>query len=75
METPFATKITQNAFCYHMVGTGRNILYDKRNRSVILSDANTGAPLKIIEKDEDLEFEDFVLVAQNIQMDMVDFSS
>lgn len=67
-----ATKITKNIFCYHLIGFEKNIIYDCTNRSLMLTCSKTGAPLEIIEKDEDLNFEDFVLVARNIFMDTVD---
>jgi len=72
MEATFATKITKNIFCYHLVGLKKNILYDTTNRSLIFSCALTGAPLEIVEKDEDLDFETFVLIARNIFLDILE---
>lgn len=69
-----ATKITQNIFCYHLVGFKKNILYDTRNRSLILSCSVTGAPLNIVEKDEDLDFETFVLIARDIFLNLIELS-
>lgn len=72
MIVDFALKISEKQFCYHLVGFNRNIVYDSINRSVILSDAETGAVLMIIEKDEDLDFDTFVLVSKNLWLDMID---
>lgn len=72
MITDFASKITKNIYCFHLVGFPYNVLYQCNNRSLILSDSETGAPLHIIEKDEDLDFETFVLISNNIWMDLID---
>ena len=75
MTTNFATKLTEKHFCYHLVGFNQNILYDTTNRSVILSDAETGAVITILEKDEDLDFGTFALVSENLWLDMIDSSN
>ena len=72
MITDFASKITNNIYCFKLVGFSYNVLYQCNNRSLILSDEETGAPLKIIEKDEDLDYETFILVSRNIWMDLID---
>ena len=72
MTTEFAIKITDSKFCYHLVGFNRNILYDSVNRSIVLSDAETGAVISVMEKDEDLDFEDFILVSKNLWLDFID---
>lgn len=72
MIVDFASKLTNSKFCYHLVGLNRNILYDTINRSIILSDSDTGAVIKIIEKDEDLDYEDFVLISKNLLIDIID---
>ena len=72
MIVDFASKLTKNKFCYHLVGFNSNVLYDTINRSIILSDADTGAVITIIEKDEDLDFDTFVLVSKNLWLDFID---
>ena len=72
MITEFAIKITNTSFCFHLRGFERNILYDTKNRSLILTESDTGALIKIIEKDEDLNYEDFVLVAKNMWFDLIE---
>jgi hypothetical protein len=67
-----STKISKTVFSYNLVGFNMNVIYNCRNRSLILADQETGAPLEIVEKDEDLDFEDFVLVARNLLMDLID---
>ena len=70
-----AIKITNKVFCYQLIGFEKNIIYDTNNRSLILTDANTGAPLKIVEKDQDLDFKVFVSVARNIYLALVEYSN
>ena len=70
MTTEFATKLTPNKFCYHLVGFQMNVLYDTANLSLVLTESDSGALLKVIEKDEDLDFDTFVLVSKNILTDL-----
>jgi hypothetical protein len=72
MNLTLATKPTKNSFCYHLVGFEKNIVYDCKNRSIMLTCSQTGAVLELYEKDEDLDFEDFVLVARNIFLDLIE---
>ena len=72
MNLTFATKPTKNIFCYHLVGFEKNIVYDCKNRSIMLTCSQTGAVLELYEKDEDLDFDDFVLVARNIFLDLIE---
>lgn len=72
MTTSFATKVTKNIFCYHLVGLNMNVIYSCVNRNVILSDSETGLPISIVEKDEDLDFETFVLIGKNVWLDLID---
>lgn len=72
MITEFATKVTKNIYCFRLIGFPYNVVYQCNNRSLILSDDETGAPLHIIEKDEDLDFDTFVLISKNIWMDLID---
>lgn len=70
-----ATKITKNTFLYHLIGFNKNVLYDTKNRSLILTCSKTGGVIEVVEKDEDLDFYTFVLIARNILMDLVEFSN
>ena len=72
MKSLFAHQITKTIFAYELIGFDKFISYDRNDRTILLNDAETGAPLKIKEKDEDLDFETFILVAQNMYMDMVE---
>ncbi len=72
MIVDFSSKLTEKQFCYHLVGFNRNVLYDTVNRSLILSESDTGAVLLTIEKDEDLDFDTFVLVSKNLLLDVID---
>lgn len=72
MIIDFASKITDKIFCFHLVGFNNAILYDTTNRSIVLTDSDTGAILTIMEKEEDLDYEDFVLVSKNLWLDMID---
>lgn len=67
-----AQKITNNIFTYQLTGFGQYLTYDASNRSLMLNDAETGAPLKIKEKDKDMDFDTFILVGRNVHLKMVE---
>ncbi len=75
MDTNLAVKITDKIFCFHLIGFEQDIIYSTVNRSLMLTDHETGAPIKIVEKDEDLLFEDFILVARNMLLDTIEISN
>ena len=73
MTTKFASKINKNVFCFRLIGFPYKILYQCTNGSLILADDDEiGAPIKIIEKEADLDFETFVLISKNLWMDLID---
>jgi hypothetical protein len=72
MITNLAHKVTKNIYCYNLVGFPFNVVYNCNNRNIILADSETGAPISIVEKDEDLDFETFVLISQNVWMDLIE---
>ena len=75
MKTTLAVKITQSVFCYQLIGFNRIMVYDTKNRNLILAEAITGAPIRIVAKDEDLDFETFTLVARNMYLDLIELSN
>lgn len=75
MNVEFGIKISKNNFCYPLIGFNRNVLYNAHNRTLLLTNAKNGKILKTIEKDEDLDFETFVLVARNIFLNLVEYSN
>jgi hypothetical protein len=75
MSIQLATKISKNNFCYHLIGLERNVLYNAHNRTLLLTNSEDGSIIQILEKDEDLDFDTFVLVAQNIFLDVIEVSN
>lgn len=75
MNVELASKVSTNIFCYQLIGYCRNIIYNSHNRTILLIHADDGDILQTIEKDEDLDFDTFVLVAQNIFLDLVEYSN
>lgn len=75
MAVEFGIKISRNNFCYPLTGFKRNVLYNAHNRTLLLTDAEDGSILQEVERDEDLDFETFVLVARNIFLDVVEYSN
>ena len=74
-EIEFASKISNNIFSYSMIGTGQRVVYDKRNGNYSICEEDTGVPLAIEEGEYGLEFEDFILIARNTFLDIVEFSN
>lgn len=74
MTLDLAIKITKNIYLFHAVGFEKNIIYNSSNRTLILTCAESGAFIKIVEKEEDMDFETFILIARNIWMNMLEFS-
>ncbi|HUU88006.1 MAG TPA: hypothetical protein VMX17_09655 [Candidatus Glassbacteria bacterium] len=75
MSIELATKISTNNFCYQLIGFGKNLLYNAHNRTLLLTNSEDGNILKTIEKDEDLDFDTFKLVAQNLYLDIIEYSN
>lgn len=71
-QSNIAIKITKTIFCFRMVGFGMNAIYHTTNRSLILADAETGAPFKVVEKDKDLTFKEFDSISKSIWMELVE---
>jgi len=75
MKTELATKVGKHIFVYHLVGFNSNIVYSTINRTIIVTEVDSGALVKTVEQDEDLDFEDFVLVARNLFLNAIEISS
>lgn len=75
MENKLAIKVSNNIFLFQLIGYGTNIVYNRADRQLMICDAETGAPLKIEADSEDLFFEDFVLVARNMYLDLVELGN
>lgn len=71
-EIEFATKITNTIFSFSLIGTGQRVVYDKKNGTYSICDEETGVPLQTEEGEYGLEFEDFVLIARNTFLDIVE---
>lgn len=81
MMTSISTKVTENIFCYHMVGMNRNIVYDKSNgylfiaeipviQSELQKEFEAVPALEIIyENRYNIQFEDFTRVAITLYME------
>lgn len=73
--TDLATKVSKTIFCYHLIGFKMNIVYDKKNQQILLTDVDSGQIIKVVAQGDDLIFEDFVLISQNILMDLIEMSN
>ncbi len=75
MAVEFGVKIGRSNFCYPLIGFNRNVIYNAHNRKLLLTEAESGAIIQEVERDEDLDFETFVLIARNIYLDIVEYSN
>lgn len=75
MAIQLGTKISKNNFCYQLVGFNRNLLYNAHSRTLLLTEAQSGVILKELERDEDLDFDTFILVARNFFLDSIEYSN
>lgn len=71
MITQFASKLTDNKFSFHLVGFNQNVLYDRMNYSLVLTNAEDNSPITILATGEDLDYDTFILVAHNLLIDII----
>lgn len=65
------TKLSKTVFMFHLFGLKRNIIYNCRTKEIFMAD-DAGVKLYTISADEELEFEDFDLVARNMFLDVLE---
>lgn len=75
MITQFASKLTDNKFSFHLVGFNQNVLYDRMNYSLVLTEASDNTPITILATEEDLDYDTFILVAHNLLIDIISMSN
>lgn len=71
MQLDLAKKITNTTFIYPLLGMNTNLVYDASNGSMIITDAKTGAPLRIAEADIGMNFDEFTTIAKKTFLDIM----
>lgn len=74
MKTTFATKVSKNKFSFHLVGFSQNVQYERANGNIILTDEEN-TPITVLGTEENLDFETFVMIGQNLLLDIIDMSN
>lgn len=72
MKIELATQPTKNLYRYSMIGFPFDVIYHVPTQRLIVSNLNTGAFIRDENVKDNLDFETFVLVAENIHLDMID---
>lgn len=75
MKTEFATRITPTIFSYHLTGIEMSITYNSFSRTFRMIDSDTGEILKTKEGNEDIDFEEFKMIARTMFLEIVMFSN
>ncbi len=75
MKTDFATKITPTIFSYHLTGLDMDIRYNSFSRTFRMIDSETEEILKTKECSEDIDFEEFRMIARTMFLEIVMFSN
>lgn len=66
-----AIKISTNVFCYEIIGTQKNIIYNDHSRRLLVTRRCDGVILHDEDVDKNLDFESFVLVARDFYLSMI----